>query len=115
MTAWLNGTAVEWKGSGYQNSIRPALAALTEKKTDKYAELEQRNTIAKFARAKGLLVDPSEIKLRNCASVVGQVHAGAWLMQFPEEDDEWGMVIFTNIRNFKTVPAPGLGMFIFSK
>tara|TARA_R110001592_G_scaffold197769_3_gene445787 strand:- start:4593 stop:5126 length:534 start_codon:yes stop_codon:yes gene_type:complete len=114
MTAWLRGTGVDWKGSGYQKNIQPALDRLKEKQLDKTSELRIKNVVSQQLSAKLSETDPSKINIRFCDATVGGVWVQVMLIQNPVDDDDWGLAVQTNIRNFKLVPAPGLAALIFT-
>ena len=114
MTAWLRGTGVDWKGRGNQKNIEPALERIKEKQLDKESELRVKYVVSQQLTAKLSATDPSKLNIRFCDATVDGIWVQVMLIQNPTDDDDWGLTIQTNMRNFKLVPAPGLAALIFT-
>lgn len=114
MTTWLHGTGVDWKGSGYQKQMQPALNQIKEKSLERTAEAQVKHVISQQLSAKLSATDPSKLKIRFCDATIGGIWVQLMLIQNPVNDDDWGLAIQTNIRNLKLVPAPGLATLIFT-
>ena len=115
LDAWFRGTGMEWKGSGYEAQMMPALQALKEKQLEKSAVLSVKVAVSKEISAKLRPVSASEVNVQFCDATVDGIWVQTMLIQDPIDQNNWGLVVQSNVRNLKFVPAPGFASLIFLK
>ena len=115
LDAWFRGTGMEWKGSGYEAQMMPALQALKEKQLEKSAVLSVKVAVSKEISAKLRPVSASEVNVKFCDATVDGIWVQTMLIQDPIDQNNWGLVGLSNVRNLKFVPAPGFASLIFLK
>ncbi|UTW52529.1 hypothetical protein KFF05_03920 [bacterium SCSIO 12827] len=115
LNAWFRGTGIEWEGSGYKAQMMPALQAFKEKHLEKSAVLSVKVAVSKEISAKLRPVSASDVNIKFCDATVDGIWVQTMLIQDPVDQKNWGLVVQSNVRNLKFVPAPGFASLIFLK